>query len=72
LLIMGLVSIGLKDLMLGLGPVFIDSSSTGASAVGLMYQLSTLMVPPLAPIMIWAWQARESSLIQQLLVKTQP
>ncbi len=69
LLILGLVSIGVKDLMLGLGPVFIDSGSTGASAIGLMYQLSTLMVPPLAPIMLWAWQARESSLIQQLLVK---
>ena len=72
LLIMGLVSIGLKDLMLGLGPVFIESNSTGASAIGLMFQLSTLMVPPLAPIMIWAWQARESSLIQQLRLKTTP
>lgn len=70
LLVLGMVSIGLKDLMLGLGAVFIDSGSTGASAIGLMYQLSTLMIPPLAPIMIWAWQARESSLIQQLLVKT--
>jgi hypothetical protein len=68
LLVMGLVCISLKNLMLGLGPVFIESSSIWAPIIGLMFQLSTLMVPPLAPIMIWAWQSRESSLMQQLLV----
>jgi len=71
LLILGLVSVCLKNLMLGLGPIFIDSSDTSASLIGLLYQLSTLMVPPLAPILIWAWQSRESSLLQQLLVKKQ-
>lgn len=70
LLVLGLVSICLKNLMLGLGPVFIESSSIWASIIGLLYQLNTLMVPPLAPIMIWAWQSRNSSLIQQLLVKS--
>lgn len=69
LLVLGLVSISLKNLMLGLGPVFIDSGSIWAQVIGLMYQLSTLMVPPLAPIMIWAWQSRESSLMQRPLVK---
>lgn len=69
LLVLGLISVCLKNLMLGLGPVFIDSASIGASVIGLMFQLNTLMVPPLAPILVWAWQSRDSALLQQLLAK---
>ena len=70
LFIFGLIAVNLKNLMLGLGGVFIDGSSFGASAIGMMYQFSTLMIPPLAPIMVWGWQSRQSALLQQLLVKT--
>lgn len=68
LLILGMVSINLKNLMLGLGGTFIESSSTEGAAIAIMYQLSTLMVPPLAPILVWAWQSKESPLLQQYLI----
>ena len=67
LMIVGMISVSLKNLMLGLGLVFIDISSTGGSIIAMMYQLSTLMVPALAPILVWAWQCRESPLLQRLL-----
>jgi hypothetical protein len=70
LLILGLISVNLKNLMLGLGGVFIDSGSTAGPVIAMVYQLSTLMIPPLAPIVIWAWQSKESPLLQQLLVKS--
>ncbi len=69
LLIVSLVSVSLKSLMLGLGPVFIDGFSTPATIIGIMYQFSTLMIPPLAPMLVWAWQSRHSPLLQKLLVK---
>lgn len=72
LMISGLICTCLKDLMLGLGPVFIEGSSIGVAIIGLTYQLNTLIVPTLAPIMIWAWQSRGNSLLQQLLIKTSP
>ena len=71
LLIVGLISVSLKSLMLGLGPVFIDGFSTPATIIGISYQFSTLMVPPLAPVLVWAWQSRHSPLLQKLLVKQQ-
>ena len=67
LLIVGIISVCLKNLMLGLGPVFINMSSTSGSMIAMMYQLSTLMVPSLAPVLVWAWQSRESPLLQKLL-----
>jgi hypothetical protein len=70
LLILGMIFINLKNLMLGLGGVFIDSSSVSGPVIALMYQLSTLMIPPLAPIMVWAWQSRDSRLLQQFLLKS--
>jgi hypothetical protein len=69
LLIMGMISINLKNLMLGLVGVFLESGSAAGSVIAMMYQLSTLMIPPLAPIMVWAWQSKESPLLQQFLVK---
>ena len=70
LLILGMISVNLKNLMLGLGGIFIESGSPAAPAIAMMYQLSTLMIPPLAPIMVWAWQSRESPLLQQFLIKS--
>jgi hypothetical protein len=67
LLIVGLISVCLKNLMLGLGLNFIDLSSIGGSTIAMIYQLSTLMVPALAPILVWAWQSRESPMLQKLL-----
>ena len=70
LLILGMISINLKNLMLGLGGAFVESGSAAGSAIAMMYQLSTLMIPPLAPILIWAWQSKDSPLLQQFLTKS--
>ena len=69
LFIVGLVSVSLKNLMLGLGSEFLHNSTTLEASVAMMYQISTLMVPPLAPVLVWAWQSRQSPLLQQLIVK---
>ena len=68
LIIVGMLSICLKNLMLGLGTSFVDGFSTEASIIGIMYQISTLIVPSVAPVIVWAWQARESSILKQLLL----
>ncbi len=68
LLIAGLISICLKNLMLGLGPVFVDGFSTSGAVIGVMFQFSTLMVPTLAPLLVWAWQSRKSAYLQRLLI----
>jgi hypothetical protein len=70
LLILGMIAVNLKNLMLGLGGVFMDNGSTAGPVIAMMYQLSTLMIPPLAPIMVWAWQSKDSPLLQQFLVKS--
>ena len=69
LFIIGLVSVSLKNLMLGLGSEFLQDSTSLEATIAMMYQISTLMVPPLAPVLIWAWQSKQSPLLQQLLVK---
>lgn len=72
LLILGLLAVNLKNLMLGLGGIFIESNSAAGSVIAMTYQLSTLMIPSLAPLLVWAWQSRESPLLQQLLIKSRP
>jgi hypothetical protein len=69
LFIIGLISVSVKNLMLGLGSDFIDNSTSLESSIAMMYQISTLMVPPLAPVLVWAWQSRHSTLLQQLIIK---
>lgn len=69
LLILGLVSLNLKNLMFGLGGVFIDSGNPAVPVIALMYQANTLIIPPLAPLIVWAWQSKDSPLLQQFLVE---
>jgi hypothetical protein len=69
LLVIGMISICLKNLIVGLGPVFLDGYSVTGSFIGLMAQFSTLMVPTLAPLLIWAWQSRNSSYLRQLMAQ---
>lgn len=67
LLVPGLIATALKDLMLTLGSTFVAAPGTPpADAVALAYQFNTLMVPPLAPILLWGWEARRSPAIQAL------
>jgi hypothetical protein len=67
LAIIGLLFTSLKDLMLGLGSTFFASSVPPADAVALGYQFSVLMVPPVAPVLIWAFEARDVGLFPQLI-----
>lgn len=61
LLAVGLISTTLKDLMLGLGAVFMDQEAVPPTdVIALLYQFSTLMVPPLAPVLLWAYTAKDS------------
>lgn len=68
LLALGLVSTGLKELMLGLGQTYLDHPrALPSDLVALAYQFSTLIVPPLAPVILWALAATESSPFRALL-----
>jgi hypothetical protein len=73
-ILLGLVSTCMKDLMVILGPVFLDQPGVlmpGADVIGIMFQLSVLIVPTLMPVVIWAWQSRETPLLQGLLRRAQ-
>lgn len=68
LLAVGLISTTLKDLMLGLGAVFMDQEAVPPTdVIALLYQFSTLMVPPLAPVLLWAYTAKDSPAFMGLL-----
>lgn len=69
-ILLGLVSICLKDLMINFGPVFLEQPEAlvpGADAIGIAYQLSVLIVPTLIPVLVWAWQSRDTTLLRGLL-----
>ena len=73
LVVVGLVFTALKDLMLTLGPSFHDLGAVPpTAAIALLYQFSVLMVPPVAPVLLWAFEARTTGLFPQLLVQAQP
>lgn len=69
LLVIGMISICLRNLMVGLGPMFVDGFSATGSVISVMSQFSTLMVPTLAPLLIWAWQSRNSAYLRQLMAQ---
>jgi len=70
LVIVGLVCTALKDLMLGLGDTFFEVQGLPpAAAIALTYQFSVLMVPPVAPVLLWAFEARNLGLFPQLIDK---
>jgi hypothetical protein len=63
----GLLSLCLKELMVNLGAAFLDQPDVfipDANVIGLLYQLNTLIVPTLAPALLWAWQSRETPLFR--------
>ncbi|MDP5070954.1 MAG: hypothetical protein NWQ45_08650 [Congregibacter sp.] len=68
LLALGLLSTTLKNLMLGIGGPFMEQTSVPpADMIALAYQFSTLMVPPLAPVLLWAYTAKDSPTFVALL-----
>ena len=70
LIVIGLVCTALKDLMLTLGETFFALPTVPpASAIALTYQFSVLMVPPVAPVLLWAFEARNLGFFPQLIDK---
>lgn len=68
LLAIGLVATTMKNLMLGLSGTFLQVPGVPpADAIALVYQFSTIMVPPLAPVVLWAITARDSDTFRALL-----
>jgi hypothetical protein len=69
LLVFGLVSLALKELMVNLGTVFVEHPAAAIphpNVIAVLYQLNVLIIPTLAPILIWAWQNREADLFRAL------
>lgn len=74
-ILIGIVCIFLKDLMLTMGPVFMEQEAVfvpGANVIGILYQFSVLIIPPLVPALIWAWQSRTTPLLRGLLSGIEP
>lgn len=70
LILLGLVCLCLKDLMVTLGPVFLDQPGVfvpGPDFIAIFYQFSVLIVPTLAPVLLWAWQSRDTPLLRGIL-----
>lgn len=64
----GFVAITFKNLMLGLGERFFSTAGAPpADAIALVYQFSTLMVPPLTPVILWAYTSRDNAAFKALL-----
>jgi hypothetical protein len=63
LMFLGIVAVTLKNLMLGLGDLLYTHSTVPLpppAAIALLYQFSTLIVPTLAPVALWAWSIRKT------------
>ncbi|GAB3276311.1 exosortase H-associated membrane protein [Parahaliea aestuarii] len=69
LMAIGLVCIELKNLMLGLQDALFQRAALPLPpppVIALLYQLNTLIIPTLAPVLMWLWMARDSALLQNL------
>lgn len=74
-ILLGLISICMKDLMVGFGTIFLDQAGVlvpGPGLIGISYQLSVLIVPTLLPVAVWAWQSRDTPLLRGLLEALNP
>ena len=64
LMFIGIVSVTLKNLMLGLGDDLLWQATAtplpSANAIALLFQFSTLIVPTVTPVLLWAWSVRDS------------
>ncbi|MEQ8516432.1 MAG: exosortase H-associated membrane protein [Chromatocurvus sp.] len=67
LVILGLVSTTLKNFMVTFGERLIAlPQSPPADVIALAYQFNTLIVPPLAPILLWGLAVRNTPVMQSL------
>lgn len=66
LMALGLLAVCMKELMVGLGSRFLQQPEVWVpdpNIIGLLYQFSVLMVPALAPVMLWVWQSKDSPIL---------
>lgn len=67
LIILGLISTTLKNFMLTFGDRLLGlPQAPPADMIALVYQFNTLIVPPLAPIMLWGLAVRETPVMLSL------
>ena len=68
LVVVGLVSVAIKTMMLGLGSTFFALGAVPSpDVIALAFQFNSLMVPPIAPLLIWAYESRDVGLFPNLL-----
>jgi hypothetical protein len=68
LVVIGLVSVTIKTLMLGLGSTFFALGTVPSpDVIALAFQFNSLMVPTIAPLLIWAYETRDLGLFPNLL-----
>ena len=66
---LGLICVCLKELMVGFGNTFLEQPEVfvpGPDLIGIAYQLSFLIIPTLVPVLVWAWQSRDTPLLRGL------
>ncbi len=66
----GLLTICLKNLMTTVPEQFFGQADVivpNANLIAIGYQINVLLVPTLAPVMLWLWQCRETTLLRELL-----
>ncbi|MEP4484918.1 MAG: exosortase H-associated membrane protein [Halioglobus sp.] len=69
LMVLGLIALVLKDMMLTFGEVMFSRGALlpPPAAIALTYQFSVLIVPTVAPLLLWAYVARTTQLLNTLL-----
>lgn len=68
LIILGLISTTLKNIMLTFGDLLLDlPQAPPADVIALVYQFNTLIIPSLAPILLWGLCVRHTPVMQRLL-----
>lgn len=70
MLTIGILCLCLKELMINLGGTFLEQPDTlvpAANVIALLYQFNVLIVPTLAPALIWVWQGRKTPLLRSSL-----
>jgi hypothetical protein len=69
LMALGLLSVCLKHLMAGLGNDFLEQPDVfvpSPNLIGILYQINVLLVPTVAPALLWLWQNRDTQLLRGL------
>jgi hypothetical protein len=67
LFIFGLLFLSLKELMVNLGAAFFQQAGVFVpppNVIGILYQFNILIVPTLAPVVLWAWQSQNTPLLK--------